>query len=343
MEAAAKKTTTKRKKKTTAKKAATKRTKPTPDAPVVDGEPEPVGPVKSLAETTVVLRLKCGLPSQQKKADSDEVIDKEATDPEIVRVTKKLFDGCPEFEAVATAMGKAKAFVRSRSVKSAAMKDGYYRLPLALVEPTDTYLGEYWDNVMTPLIDAFMARYPEIVALAEERLGKLAEQADFAPESLVRSRFKMSKAYVTMETPDNLKTISNAFFDRERKRAAAEVDSEMADIRDGLRLGMSTLVDRMVDRLTPEADGKKRTFRNSLVENMREFLDLFDAKNVTSDVELAKLTAKARAILAGGIDADSLRKDESLRDKVRTSLESVQTQLVTLKKTRALDMGDDEG
>jgi hypothetical protein len=80
---------------------------------------------------------------------------------------------------------------------------------------------------------------------------------------------------------------------------------------------MAELVEHMIDRLSKDDDGKAKTFKTSTVENFKEFADLFAARNLTGDSELAALVEKAQKVMSG-VDAKSLRTDAGARhDRVR--------------------------
>jgi hypothetical protein len=60
-----------------------------------------------------------------------------------------------------------------------------------------------------------------------------------------------------------------------------------------------------------------------------EFLDLFGARNVTRDDQLARLVAQARGIIADATP-DSLKSDVGLRERVRNGMQQVTAAVDTL-------------
>ena len=110
---------------------------------------------------------------------------------------------------------------------------------------------------------------------------------------------------MSFDVPATLKAVSGEIFVREREKAAKAWKETLEQWKALLRTGMADLVNHMVDRLSMNADGKPRVFRDSLVTDLREFLGTFDARNVANDGELAALAEKARAILAlaGGLSS----------------------------------------
>ena len=96
-----------------------------------------------------------------------------------------------------------------------------------------------------------------------------------------------------------------------------------------LRAGFAELVRHMADRL---ADPKK-IFRDSMVENFREFLGTFDFRNICDDAELQTLVRKARGML-GGSDAETLREATFYRNEVGTAMTKIAAQLDTMLADR---------
>jgi hypothetical protein len=97
------------------------------------------------------------------------------------------------------------------------------------------------------------------------------------------------------------------------------------DVDEGLkllRLQMSDLVDHMIERLSPGADGKKKVFRDTLTENIDEFLRLFNGNNLAADAELQAFVDKARDLMKG-IDSEVLRKQDTVRDKVLSGFQDI--------------------
>jgi len=295
-----------------------------------------------LAEATIVMRIDLSFPGQSRKADASRI--QTDADREMLTVTKRLYDGCKEFRRVHSAMLSAKRWMQSRAVPSNALKGGYERIPVKLVEEVEQGLQARW-NDLQPLIDDFVAAYPEIVAQAQKRLGSLSTAADFPPVEDIRGEFGLRWWYLSMDVPNSLSEINGALFQRERAKMKEQIKEELRAVRLGLREGMAGLVEHMVERLTPGSDGKPKTFRNTLITNMREFLDLFDARNVADDRELQAIVAKARAILSGGVDAETLRNYDGVRERVRDAFEGMKAQLggMVVAATRKLDLtGDDE-
>ena len=100
----------------------------------------------------------------------------------------------------------------------------------------------------------------------------------------------------------------------------------------------------MVDRLKPDTDGRPKTFKESSVGKMQQFLETFDARNITDDAQLKVLVERARSLVVKA-DAEMLRTDDSVRDYVRTGFETIKNLLdpmVVRKKHRSIRIAEVE-
>ena len=79
---------------------------------------------------------------------------------------------------------------------------------------------------------------------------------------------------------------------------------------------------RMSERLD-FADGEtKKIFRDSLVDNAIELVDLLKSLNITKDPELETLRKKLEQAMFG-VSAKELRDDGSLRKQVKSEVDSI--------------------
>jgi hypothetical protein len=131
----------------------------------------------------------------------------------------------------------------------------------------------------------------------------------------------MRWSYFTFQTPEKLKSISASLFQQEQEKAATTWKEATDEVRQALRAGFGELVAHMTDRLTGD-----KIFRNSLVENFADFLETFQARNITNDEELQSLVGKARQML-DGVNPDDLRKQEGLKDTIAAGMGKINSQL----------------
>jgi hypothetical protein len=136
------------------------------------------------------------------------------------------------------------------------------------------YMGSAWVYGDYPRREAFMARYH----------GRL----DILP--------LVSSADIRCELNESL-----------RSQIAQSITR---DTEERYRLAMADCWKRLYDPVKRMADtlaDPKQTFRNSLVENVREICEVMPELNILDDPELKRMTAEVYGRLAFGTDPDDLR------------------------------------
>jgi hypothetical protein len=243
-------------------------------------------------------------------------------DPEAVHVGKELLEA-PELKAVQTEDDAIRRWVYARSLPSfGTLRDGVYRVPLALVEQVDEELEAFRERRQA-LIDTFLARYPAMVEEAKDRLRALYNPSDYPHLDQIAARFTFSYRYLAFLTPQ---TLTARLLARERAKAAAEVSTEVDEIKTALRTGFAELVAHAAERLGERPDGKPVTFRDSMVTKLTEFFGYFGARNLVGDDELAALVEQARESMKG-VTAQVLRTDEVTRASVKDTLDQIKKEM----------------
>ena len=279
-------------------------------------------PPGDLASNSVMLVLRIGRIGNRRKVPT-ALVEVDA-DPDAVHVGKELLES-PELKAVQTEDDAIRRWVYARSLPSyGTLRDGVYRVPLALVDDVDTEL-EAFRARRDALVTTFLTRYPAMVDEARDRLRALYNPADYPRLDQVTAKFTFSYRYLTFMTPE---TLSARLLSRERAKAAAEVSTEVEEIKVALRTGFAELVAHAAERLGEKPDGKPVTFRDSMVTKLTDFFGFFAARNLVGDEELAALVERARESMQG-VTAQVLRTDDVTRASVKETLDRIKTEMDT--------------
>lgn len=257
-------------------------------------------------------------------------------DAERINVSKTLLQS-EELSAIKRRDGFGRQWLYSRCIPNKVIKSGVFLCPIALIEQVEIYMVT-WQAERTALVNKLAGIYETLVAndrialksefVAEDYPGvKLRDDGTLKVNSnALAACFNIDWQFVAFETPSSLKQVSAEFFEAAKVKESAKWASVSEDVMYAIRSEARGLISNMVDKLTGKDDGKPKIFRNTLVTNMNDFLDLFDAKNVAGDQELSKLISNARQIMAG-VTADTLRQQEPLRDSVRAQFAKLDGQL----------------
>jgi len=274
----------------------------------------------------------------RKKIDANELLNEkdrqkeEQVSASAVAASKMLIEKTM-LAQITKADNKFRTWIRSRAVYSTIVGDGMYLLPSALIEEVDAALAAFIAE-RQELVEAFIAEYPNLKDAQRLKLGRLYKESDYPTIEEIRSGFAVESRYVTLSVPEQLAVFSEQIFAREREKMERQWQTAFGEIREAMRAGFLDLVNHMVDRLGNDADGKPRIFRDSLVENLADFLGTFQARNLTDDDQLAALVEEARGYLKG-VTPKRIRESKSFRSNMAKSFNGIKERLDTMVTTRS--------
>lgn len=241
-------------------------------------------------------------------------------DPAYVNASKRLVDG-ESLRSVESIRGEARAWLATQSLPFPL--DGAVFVPSNQIERIDAKLAEYRAKY-EEATDAFASDYAVLREAARARLGSLYSETDYPVE--IRRRFSFSWRFLSLAPASEAQLVNPKLVAQEREK----FQRLMAEAAEGavteLRTRFAACVDHVVERLAPTDDGKPRVFRESLVGNLKDFLDGFAGLNVCDDRQLATLVERARATI-DGVDAPALRSSEGLRGQVAARMADVSAAL----------------
>ena len=165
-------------------------------------------------------------------------------------------------------------------------------------------------------VDDFCATYWSVhIPAAREMLGSTFNSADYPPADRIRSYFSFT--YTIFPVPDashfdaRLQEIYSGQLTTEVNRRVGEAVAE-------LWTRLLEPVQKMAERLNnPEA-----VFRDSLVGNIQQIVEIMPALNLTGDSRIAQATAQIQAELAN-LDPEKLRKDGAVRARAAVSANNI--------------------
>jgi len=186
------------------------------------------------------------------------------------------------------------------------------------------------ENKFYSLVNDFIANYDYEIIKAQSRMGSLFNQEDYPSAETLRNKFTFSINYMPLPTGGDFRLdIGNeAIADLQRDYEAAftdKLEGAMADIWQRLYKSLSA----MSERLDYAAHEKKKVFRDSLVENVGDMIDMLKACNVTGNSQMSAMADKLDYAMRG-VTPEALRDDGYLRDKTKKAVDEAIKQLPSL-------------
>jgi hypothetical protein len=173
----------------------------------------------------------------------------------------------------------------------------------------------------------FAKGYPQMVDAARRSLNGLFDNEDYPDPSAIRDKFTMQIDVDPMPTAEDFRV---ALSEDENSRIREQIQERLDGAVQGAIVEVwhrvHDLVAHMVERLRIyEVDGEgkvKNTFRDSLVDNIREMVDLLPKLNITSNNALEVMRQRLADELCN-IDAPVLRDDPLVRNAVASNAEAI--------------------
>lgn len=266
----------------------------------------------SISSAAVLVELSISTWTGRKldKTVSNEITATKHAQKGTANVNKKILGDCAELDAVQ----KFAANVRNAHY---AMTLPWSDTGLRLLT-TKNYFG--YQQQLTALqaefnnlVEKFLAAYGWEVGQAQVRLGALFNANDYPSTDSIRNKFNFNINYMPVpEAGDFRLDIGN-----EAQRQIAEHYSNYYQTQ--LKTAMNdvwerakTALTKMSERLDYADNQTKKIFRDSLVDNVLEVVELMDTCNITGDTHMSAVKTKLRDALSG-VTPDALRQDEYYR------------------------------
>ena len=170
-----------------------------------------------------------------------------------------------------------------------------------------------WPSRLSPSCD--------VRSEAERRLGTLFNASDYP--STLDGLFDLEVTYPAIEPPAYLVSLHPEVYQQEQARVRERFENAVELAEQAFATELQRLTAHLDERLTGLHDGQPKVFRDSAVQNLREFLERFRWLNIRSSPELDMLVKEAQQFITG-IKPQQLRDSVRLRQMVARDFEQIQ-------------------
>lgn len=278
--------------------------------------------ITSTSPEIVLLNLRICRPGLKRKVATSQVeVDADKTS---IQVSKHLLE-CPQYEAVEKFDREIRTWTTRKCLPAhKCLKEGVYRVSTQLLQEVEQDLVTF-AATREKLVTEMAVAYTSAIEAAQLKLRSLFNATDYPTATDFIAGFRFSWQYFTMSAPAELPDVLRL---KETQKFAEFQRASLDECRDALRMSFAELVNRAVDRLGSDKDGKALKFNSSLVEKMEDFLTYFQARNLADDTTLEQLVSKAKGIMKAVPSATALREDFDLRTQCRLAFEGIQDALI---------------
>jgi hypothetical protein len=143
----------------------------------------------------------------------------------------------------------------------------------------------------------------------------------------------MEWSVVPIEPPQYLVALNPELFQQEQARVGERFESAVELAEQAFATELQRPTAHLAERLPGLHDGQPKVFRDSAVENPREFFERFRRLNIRSSPELDVLVEQAQQTITG-IEPQTLRDSNRLRQMVARDFEQIQASVGELPVDR---------
>ena len=240
-------------------------------------------------------------------------------DRELLSASKLILDlKHPAYRAVAAVRSEASGYWRTITLPFP--EAGIRLLPQNSLGLFATTMQAYRERLQETARE-LSSQYDTMKSEAERRLGTLFNASDY-PQTL-DGLFDLEVSYPTIEPPAYLVSLHPEVYQQEQARVRERFESAVELAEQAFATELQRLTAHLAERLTGLHDGQPKVFRDSAVENLREFFERFRRLNIRSSPELDILVEEAQQVITG-IEPQQLRDSVRLRQMVTRDFEQIQ-------------------
>ena len=246
----------------------------------------------------------------------------------VANVNKKLLGDCAELDAVQKFAANARNLHYGMSMPWSDMG-------MRLV-PTTMYLSKYskamseLEQEFYRLVNIFLAAYQWEIGQAQVKLGDLFNPDEYPTTDAVRSKFRFQLHEMPVPDVGDFRLdvsneAMNALADKYKNYYTTQLNNAMGDLWQRTHTALTKMSERL-----DYADGEtKKVFRDSLVDNVVEMVELLDTFNITGDTQMSAMKARLEDTLRG-VTPDALREDGYLRAETKRAVDDIIKSLPSL-------------
>ena len=240
-------------------------------------------------------------------------------DRELLSASKLILDlKHPAYRAVAAVRSEASGYWRT--VTLPFPDAGIRLLPQNSLGMFASTMQTYRERLQESARE-LSSQYDTIKSEAQRRLGTLFNASDY-PTTL-DGLFDLEVSYPTIDPPNYLMALHPDVYQAEQARVRERFESAVELAEQAFATELQRLTAHLAERLTGLHDGQPKVFRDSAVENLREFFERFRRLNIRSSPELDMLVEEAQQVITG-IEPQQLRDSVRLRQMVARDFEQIQ-------------------
>ena len=176
----------------------------------------------------------------------------------------------------------------------------------------------------------FIEDFDHYVEQARLDLGKLFRMEEYPSKEDLRDRFSIRYRITPVPDADHfIARLASDDTERVKRDIERHIEEQLHDAVGDLYRRLAEAVERVSERLNEDGEGKPLVFRDTMISNIRDLVDVVPRLNIFGDQSLARLCEDVKDRIAG-VEPDSLRPsrtfDPVVRDRVKRDADALMEQ-----------------
>ena len=166
----------------------------------------------------------------------------------------------------------------------------------------------------------FIEDYDEYVDQARLDLGRLFRIEDYPSKEDLQGKFAIRYRIAPVPDADHfIAKLASDDTERVKRDIERHIEAQLHDAVGDLYRRLGEAVERVSERLQEDPEGKPLVFRNSMISNIRDLVDVVPRLNIFGDDELARLCQQVKDRIAS-VEPDALRPSKTFDPAARAQV-----------------------
>jgi hypothetical protein len=269
----------------------------------------------------IELSISCWTARKLDKRVSQEVDATSGAKSRAGNYNKNLLAGTQKLDNIIKYAANARAWHNANTLPWS--DNGLRLLPVEHFLTYKERLGEL-EQEYNALVQDFLVSYPDLVDAAAFQLGTLFDRSEYPEAEAIADKFRFRYNFSPVPTAGDWRINVGQ---QAREELEAQCNNAIEErVKGAMKEAWSRLhecLSHVSERLEDNGEANKpKVFRDSLVNNAHELIDMLRVLNVTKDPELER----ARMLMSqtfSGLDAKELRESDGARKQVKSEVDAI--------------------
>lgn len=275
--------------------------------------------IPSISSSAMLVELNISVWTGRKldKGVSAEIDAQKQTTTRAGNYNKKLFADEPAFDALGKFAGNARTFHYHATMPWS--DSGLRLLTTAMYFDYQKTISEM-ERDFTELVSEFLDQYDVMINRARTKLGSMFNLSDYPHKDTIAEKFRFSTKFSPVpDIGDWRVDIGN---DAQQVLKESYASAYTANIESAYQDVWNRTHEALANMSTKLTGESKQIFRDTLVTNVREMVDLLEKFNITGDAKMKQAKSRIENALLG-VTPDALREDDGLRLDTKSKVDEL--------------------